>query len=131
MNILVHIIFTVLFLAVVLHGQGAGGGDRVHGGRGGSRDGSYDGKFRDGSRGESYDGKYRDDSRDGNYDGKYRDGSRDGKFGGGGSRHSYSDYPKESKNFYSFVYIVKFSNSMIARSRMDFFPVMKIILCFL
>jgi hypothetical protein len=118
MNILIHIFFTVLFLAVVLHGQGAGGGDRAHGGRGDSRDGSYD-------------GKYRDDSRDGNYDGKYRDGSRDGKFGGGGSRHSYSDYPKESKNFYSFVYIVEFSNSMIVRTRMYFIPVMKIILCFL
>ncbi|CAF3707252.1 unnamed protein product [Rotaria socialis] len=100
MHIVVHIIFTVLVFGVVLHGQGAGGGDRGHHGSSGSgrdrghhgssgsgRDRDHHGSSGGGSHGGSFD--------HGSHGGSFGHGSHDGKFGGG-NRHGYSDYPNEN-----------------------------------
>ncbi|CAM4825604.1 unnamed protein product [Rotaria magnacalcarata] len=109
MHIVVHIIFTALVFGVVLHGQGAGGGDRRHHGSSGSgedRDhhgnsggGSHGGSFGHGSHGGSFGhGSHGGSFGHGSHGGSFGHGSHDGKFGGG-NRHSYSDYP--NKNDYN------------------------------
>ncbi|CAF2853102.1 unnamed protein product [Rotaria sp. Silwood2] len=67
MHIIVHIIFTVLFLGVVLHGQGAGGGRHGHGGS------------------DNYEDRNSDHAR---HAGSVDYGNRGGKYGGG-NRYGY------------------------------------------